>query len=251
MTIQGRQEERPAGANRSSMFLTWYVVLVICAGAGILLWSWMGVRDTAVPMTVMAFWLVLSLAAEVFWLPTPGGAGMVSMSLAANMAVLFVLPRPHALTVIGISIALSDLLLHNRTWVKSLFNPAQGIIAAAAASWAMHLFGVPDGAPGSAALLLYPTATLVTLPAFVIPNTFLVAGAIALSRRESIWRTWLDNYGFGYQQISSLALFLVGLGIVIGVERVGYVSGLAVLAILLILRDAYRYQIRRRSRPCP
>jgi hypothetical protein len=42
------------------------------------------------------------------------GKGMVSMSMAANIAVVFALPPPHALGVTGASIFLADLLFHKR-----------------------------------------------------------------------------------------------------------------------------------------
>ncbi len=227
--------------------LTVYVLAVLTLGAILLIESWTSAGTRATAVSAGAFWLLLSLAAETFWVPTPGGRGMVSMSLAANIAVLFVLPRADALSITATSVVLADLMLHRREWLRALFNGAQSVIATAVAFTAMRLFGAPDAPLGSAAFLLHPAAALAALPAFMAANTLLVSGAIALSSGMPFWHAWIENYGFGFQHVSAITLFIVGLGLAIGVEVIGYMSGLASLLVLLVLRDAYRYYLRKRD----
>ena len=47
--------------------------------------------DHSIPLLPVAFWFVFTLAAELFWLETPAGGGMISMSLAVNIASLYAL----------------------------------------------------------------------------------------------------------------------------------------------------------------
>jgi hypothetical protein len=43
----------------------------------------------------------------------------------------------------------------------------------------------------------------------------------------------------------------MGLALVVGIESVGYMGGLAALPFLFLLKDAYHHHIRARSRALP
>jgi hypothetical protein len=229
---------------------TVYVTAVLTVGFGLLLAAWAGRRlfEGAVPPSeALAFWLLFSLAAEGFWLPSPGRRSMVSMSLCANIAVLFVLPVPHALTVAAASVGLSDLLLHRRGIVRAAFNSAQTTIALGAAVAAMNYLRGATAPTGSQILLLYPLATLVPLIVFPALNVLLVSGVLAIEKGQRFWTAWRESYGFWYHYLSCAMLFFVGLGLVIAIESVGYICGLVSLLILLCFRETYRYYTRTHS----
>jgi hypothetical protein len=227
-----------------------YVTVVLALGLGLLLAAWLGGRfhlGAAPSPEMLAFWLVFSLAAEGFWLPSPGRRSMVSMSLCANIAVLFVLPVPYALTVAALSVGISDLLLHRRGIVRAAFNSAQTTIALAAAVGAMSFLRGASTPAGSQILLLYPLASLVPLVVFPAVNVVLVSGIVALEKNQRFWTAWRENYGFWYHYLSCAMLFFLGLGLVIAIESVGYICGLVSLLILLCIKETYRFYTREHS----
>lgn len=230
---------------RPSLIL--YVVSIIGA-AGVLLGHAVGKDPAAdaVPIGVIGFWLVLSLAAECFWLETPTGKGMVSTALAINMAMIFVLPPPVVLVIGAVSVGLSDLLLHRRGPLKASFNAAQTTIALAVCFATMQVFAKSGVAPSSDAFLQDPWGTLAVPASFYLVNTALVAGAISLHARTSFWSTWRANYGFGYQILASAVLFLLGMTLVLAYEHVGYIAGLGYLLCFYFVRDAYHRYVRER-----
>ncbi|MBD3336321.1 MAG: hypothetical protein GF355_12475 [Candidatus Eisenbacteria bacterium] len=248
MTNQTETTQMTAHADRLPMTLAAYVALVLSFSAVSLLWGWAAAPEPAAPtpLTALAFWFVLSLAAETLWLRTPDRRGMVSMSLAANIAALFVLPRGEALSIAALSVLLADLLLHRRGVLRAAFNAAQTSLSLALAGAAMDLVAGGSLPAGSQAFLLYPAAVAITLPIFCAANVIFVSLAIALESGRPFLVAWHENYGFLYHYLSCAALFFVGLGLVVTVETLGYVSGLVSLIFLIMIHNAYRFQVRRR-----
>lgn len=230
--------------------LTIYVSLVLLTGLVLILESWFRSDSLGAVSTSyrgLAFWFIFALASECFWVSLPGDRGMVSMGLAADLAMLFALPVPHALLIAGVSVAVADLLPHRRGGTRAFFNSAQTVISLAVAAMVMRLIEGGIAAPGSGSFLRHPIAALATLPVFCILNTMLVSGAIALESQKSLWRAWRDSFGFIYHYQSCTILFALGLQLVVAVEIAGYACGLVALFFLFALRDAYRYQTRKRT----
>lgn len=229
---------------RPSLIL--YAAAVLGSGLLLLIHGWLATDITEpLPAGLLGFWLVLSLASECFWLETPTGKGMVSTGLAINMAMLFVLSRPHVLAVGALSVGLSDLLLHRRGVLKASFNAAQTVIALAASLAVMRLLGYQSPQTGMP-FLETPWPTLSAPITFFVVNTVLVSMAISLDTRTSLWETWTLNYGFGYQVLSSGVLFLLGLTLVVTYNYVGYICGLCYLLFFYFVRDAYHRYVRER-----
>lgn len=241
----------PTKSTKAPAALSLYVVSVAGAAAGLLVVLWTNADLSAVSPVALAFWLFLTLAAEIFWLPAPGSRGMISMSMAANIAVLFVLPRPHALAVAALAVVFSDVLLHKRGLTRALFNASQTTLALAAASFFMSLFNAAASPGGSQIFLLNPLATLIPLPIFLIVNTGLVSGALALEGRTNLWTIWRNNYGTSQQFLSSGLLFCMGLALVVGVESVGYVGGMVALPFLFLQKDVYQRHLETECPPAP
>jgi len=225
-----------------------YIAIVIASGAALLAAGWMspGAFPTK-PLVGFAFWLVLSLAAECFWLETPTRAGMISMSLAVNTATLFLLPFAWVVTIGAASVMLTDFLLHRRNLVRASFNGAQTALSMAASLWVIRLIAGSSHYSGKAALLEHPLAVACGVVTFFILNTGIVAGVISLNGRLGLLKAWRDNFGFGYQFLSSATLTLLGLTLVLAAEAIGYVSGLLYLLFFFFIRDAYHRFSRERA----
>lgn len=224
-----------------------YVAIVLGLGGAALLRAWSRADASPwLPLSGAAFWFFLSLAAEAFWLETPSRRGMVSMSPAVNLATLFILPAHLVLTIGAASVVVADLLLHRRGWLRAAFNGTQTLLALFACLLWIRLFtglGEPDGARS---FLLHPLLALIVPATYFVLNTGSVAGAISLHGRISFWEAWKRNYGHVYQALSSTVLSVLGLGLVVAVERVGYVSGLLSVLFFLFIRDAYQRYVRAR-----
>jgi hypothetical protein len=167
------------------------------------------------------------------------------------MAVLFVLPRATALTVVAVAVGTSDLILHGRGLLRSLFNTAQTTIALALASFSMALFGAPVDPAGSQTFLLHPLATIAPILVFSGVNTALVAGVLALESRGSFGVVWKRNYWTRQHALSTATLYFMGLGLVLSVEAVGYVVGLAYLPLLLAARATYGQLLNHQASALP
>jgi hypothetical protein len=237
-------------APRLSLPLLAYVATMVLLAGTVLAVAWGGAAGeaTAERTGLFAFWLVLSLASECFWLETPTRAGMVSMSLAVNFASLYALPWHLVLTIGAFSVCASDLLLHRRGGLRATFNAAQTVVALAAATWTLRLLGGHGSGAGSDLFLRAPAAALAAPAVFVVANTFAVAGAIALQHGQGLWTAWRENYGFAFHYLSSAVLLLLGITLVLSLETVGYISGLLYLVFFFFVRDAYLRRAREQGK---
>ncbi|MBD3163439.1 MAG: hypothetical protein GF346_13185 [Candidatus Eisenbacteria bacterium] len=225
-----------------------YIGLVFAAGAALLLWSATRPEPWWTDTGVLLFWLFFSLAAECFWLRTPTGEGMVSMSLTANLAMLFVLPLSYVVPIGFLSVGLSDLLLHRRGPLRAVFNASQTAISLTLAYVVLRATTGMDGMAGVPLFLQSPGAMLAAAAVFFAANTLLVAGVIALHTNARFFSTWKRNYGFWYQALSSATLSALAVILVFAYEAVGFVSGLLFLMFFYFIRDAYHRFIRERLR---
>lgn len=230
-------------------FFVAYVTTVIAAGVALLSATWLpsGFPIMTQGFDRFAFWLFLSLAAECFWMDTSSREGMISMSLAVNVATLFILPLPQVLMIAAISVTTSDLLFHRRDCVRAYFNGGQTMLAMWTALLSMRAISGVDLASGRSFILEHPVGTLVGVAVFFFVNTGLVAGVISLNGGIRFVRAWRENFGFGYNLYSSAVLSLLGLTLVLASESIGYVVGVVYLVFLLFVRDAYHRFARSRA----
>ena len=199
-------------------------------------WALAVLQGDTTATVVLAYWFLLSLASEAFWIETPTRRGMISMSLAVNLASLWVLPLPVAIWVGGASVLVGDLLFHRRRLLRALFNAAQTVLALSACAW---LVLDPIRSRGLDAMLLHPLSTASVPLVFAVVNTGLVALVIAFDRGLSPWAAWRDNFGHSYQALSTLGLYLAGLALVAAYEAIGFAAGLGFLLIFLLVRNGY------------
>jgi hypothetical protein len=63
---------QPSESTKAHGLLALYVVLVVGVAAGLLVKLWTDSDLPTVPPLAFAFWFLLTLATEIFWLPAPG-----------------------------------------------------------------------------------------------------------------------------------------------------------------------------------
>lgn len=200
------------------------------------------------PIRDLVFWFVLTLAAEIFWLETPTRRGMVSMSMAVNIATLFLLPARFVLALGAAAVLAADLLLHRRGWLKAAFNGAQTAVTLFACLLVVHLLDGTGQTEGARAFVRDPLLLIAVPATYFAVNTSLVAAAISLHDGLPYRRAWESNYGHYYQVLSSVVLSLLGVLLVMAQERIGFLGGLLSLVFFFFIRDAYgRYVQNRRA----
>lgn len=219
------------------MVLIVYVALVILSGSAAL---WIAGMPNPVPEPLpILFWVLANMLGEVLWLPAPRGRGYLSMATAANFASVLILPTPLAIFVTVVAGALVDIIFRRRRWYKVLFNAGMCSIAVFASSRVLTGLG---GSRGSVEQLLSPLqigAMGLSALTYLLLNTWLVSGAVALDQMQSAWRIWRESYAFTYELFGSIILFLLGLYFATLFLTWGYVSAFIAAITTYFVRDAY------------
>jgi signal transduction histidine kinase len=187
-------------------------------------------------------WLVATVLAELFWLPTITGRATSSMASTVNFAALFVLGPAGAVWVAAAAAGLATLLIQRRSVLRSLYNVAQVMLTVAAAGWFdVHAGGGPvtlDEFRNPAALVHFLNAGLV----YIIVNTGLVAAVVAFWEGQSFLKVWHENYGYADDLLTSLALFLLSPLMVLSFLTLGPAGiTLFFIPLLLVRNAAARY----------
>lgn len=140
--------------------------------------------------TLAAFGVVAGLLA--YRMPH-GGSG--SVALVPFLAAALISPTIHSVVAILVAQAVVE-AIYRRGFAKAAFNVAQIILSV---SFAIIVFTSAGGNPVSADLtdsFASPSAVLpvfALLCAFVLTNSVIVSGVIALSDRQSFVRVWREN----------------------------------------------------------
>jgi signal transduction histidine kinase len=187
-------------------------------------------------------WLVATVLAELFWLPTITGRATSSMASTVNFAALFILGPAGAVWVAAIAAGLATILIQRRSLLRALYNLAQITLTVAAAGWFdAHSGGgrvTLESFRDPAALVHFLNAGLV----YIIVNTGLVAAVVSFWEGQSFLRVWYENYGYADDLLTSLALFLLSPLMVLSFLTLGP-AGIALFFVpmLLVRNAAARY----------
>jgi len=224
--------------------LTAYTNAVIAAGAALV--------TLAVPLSIAAdpAWfaglLVLGVAASLFKvdLQLPGGGATMTLGYAVGfVGLLSVGVHP---TILIQSAAIWTQCSY-RTGRKTpldlrrrLFSVACGAITVELAGWT---FGALGGAPGHLAVGQVVAPLAASALVYFAVNSVLVAGAIALSSREPLWRVWHKNFLWS---APSYFVSAATVGVVaVVVDRGWYVAALLSMTPLYLTYVAYRVYLGR------
>jgi uncharacterized membrane protein len=219
------------------MLLTIYITLVV-AGGGLALWA-AGAPDPTLGVLPLFFWFLANLLGEVLWVPAPRGRGYLSMANAANFATLILLAPWDAVLVTSLAGLMADFLFRKREWYRAAFKFGMCAVTMFAASLAFRTAG---GTSLSVEALVSPLNAVPLLVAgvtYFLTNTILVAGVVALYRRQHIVHVWRESFAFSYELVGSVVLQLLGYLFAILFLTWGYMSAFLAVVATYFIRDAY------------
>jgi len=191
----------------------------------------------------IAAWILVSLLAESLWLSTITGKAMESMASTVDLSLLVLLGYRPAVWIVAIAFAIANVIFSRRSWYKALFNAGQNAVALAAGGLVYSLMG---GVPlagregprtetlGVALIAPWVAACIV----YFVVNTILVAGAVAMSSRRKLWKTWREEYIYYNSLISSAALFFLSPLIVVSYMAIGFYGLIFFFVPLLLIKEA-------------
>jgi len=184
-----------AGADSQPLGATLFVSVIIAAGVTVLaLW---GPRHVPNPV-LFGTLLAASAIASSLRLKVPLGASSstLSVSYSVDFAALLLIGTDLTMVVAGVSAWLQSAFGHDRRRnpvFRTVFNAAALVLTVKAAGLAFQYMG---GQPGSLDLRLREISKPLVASALVyyLVNTSIVATAIALANRKSVWSVWQSNF---------------------------------------------------------
>jgi PAS domain S-box-containing protein len=169
-------------------------------------------------------------------------AATLSVSYAANlMALLLIGPQPAILVAIGG--AFTQCTVNARTswpWYRTVFSMAAEAVTMAATGLVYTGLGGRSGPLDFDAL---PRALVGAIATYFFVNTGLIAGAVAMSARQSTWEIWRD--GFLWSGPSFMVAGAAGAFAAVLVERGGVWVALLMLAPVYLTYRTYDVYLKR------
>jgi diguanylate cyclase (GGDEF)-like protein/PAS domain S-box-containing protein len=174
---------------------TLFVSVIIAAGTAVLmLW---GPRHVPNPVLFGTLLAASALASSLrLRVPLGASASNLSVSYSVDFASLLLIGTDLTMLVAGVSASLQSAFGHDRRRnpvFRTVFNAAALVVTVKAAGLAFQYMG---GQPGSLDLRLREIAKPLVASALVyyLVNTSIVATAIALANRKSVWSVWQSNF---------------------------------------------------------
>ena len=167
-----------------------YVVAVVVVGAVLLVDAWTRLRlDQPLLAATLAALGVLTSAVKIE-LPLGRSRSNLSLSHVVNFWALFALGASDAIAIAALS-ALAQCTMGARNPLhRILFSIAGLVITVAAAGLPLHWVMGTTGAVFAS----HARGAAVIAPLYFFINSVLIAGAIALSTRQSMRATWQQNF---------------------------------------------------------
>lgn len=209
------------------------VLVTATVGSALALLVEAGLPDRVDP--VFWAWFVSCLAGEILWIRTPTRNGTISMALSIDLAALIALPPEQSLIIIASSALLASIYPHRRPVHRAIFNAAQSTLAAGAAIMAVQLLAPIDNGPAILDQYTNWPGLFAGGLAFFVVNSGLVAMAIGLDTRRSIWASWRDNFGYAFELATTAAQVSLAGFLLIAYQQMGPMAVMAVLPVLGVL----------------
>lgn len=204
-----------------------YVGAVILTGAALV--AYFGPQASFDQPFLFAAFLVVSAVTSAFKvnLPLARSGSTMSVSYAVDFAALLLL-GPTETMLVAVTSGWSQCTFRNRTpnqWHRTLFSMGcLAITVQVAGAVFLWLGGVPGTLPETLPALARPLVGAAT--AYFVCNTLLIATAIGLSTRQSIVRTWNQNF------LWSAPTYFVGAAVALAAEWALLSSGVWVALLL-------------------
>lgn len=220
---------------RRNRLLTLYRVLVIMLGAGFLVL--VGSSQGRESLALLFLFCLLAAGSEAA--RVPAGNGSFSLSSGVVLAALICLGVPAALWVAAAGYLLGG-AFNRQLGLTSVFNAAQGVLAALAAAVPYHFLGGIPG--GSSFIFLLPQAAF--LGTYFLANHLLVGLAMVLEQGPAA--LWENRLLVGWDFLGTLLALPAGLFLAQVHEQVGPAA--LALAAVPLLTLSYIWQLYARVR---
>ena len=169
-----------------------FVIAIVAVGFVVLVLQ--GPRELQHPGR-FAVLLAASVLASSLRLRLPLGtsASNLSISYSVDFAALLLIGREMTMLVAGASACAQSIFGTNRRnpVFRILFNAAALVLTVQAAGMAFTAFG---GRPGTFEFQTIAKPLVASALAYYLVNTFIVATAVSLAARQSIWKVWQTNF---------------------------------------------------------
>ena len=219
-----------------------YVVVVIAAGMGALL----AAAPRSMPSPAIFLFLLLTVALTSAWkvnLPISLASGStLSVSYAANLMALLLLGPRLAIAIAAVGAWVQCTVNVRRAYplYRTAFSVAAEVLTMAATGAVFRLLGGTTGGFDIAALLKPLVGAIGT---YFCINTALVAIAVALSSRRSVWRVWRDD--FLWSATSFVVAGTAGAVAAVVVDRGEHWKALFMFAPVYLAFQTYRLFVAR------
>jgi hypothetical protein len=218
-----------------------YVATVAAAGVAALVVAGWGVRwdaDTAFVNGLVAI-LAVALGAELSSVSVQVGTASVSVAFIPLLAAVFLFPSFWAMSVGGLTLFATDLVVRRKPWIKVIFNSAKEILSIGLASSVYEALG---GRPSPVSYEFNALAVFGAGVAYTAAESIAVSLAISLSEGLRVRDVW-GRINSGAALYDLLAIPLPALLAYLYVKW--QLAGVAILAIpMFVLRHVYSQNIK-------
>lgn len=214
--------------NTTTRVYVWVITAAATAATALLVTATSGVDLTYFRGAVVM--AAIGVISTLFSYTVRGGQ-TGNVSFLPNLTAIILYPSWATVALVGAS----NLLLSRRSWLRTLFNVSQYLLAGSVS--ALLYLGL-GGEALSAGDPFRPVAHVTAVVGFLITNSLCVAAAIALNDEKSLWHTWRDS------NQSSLLPDLISIPFVYGFGRAyvdwGLWGAAAILTLIVGLRTTYQ-----------
>jgi signal transduction histidine kinase len=230
-------------SQRLTLFIT-----AICVAAAVI-WFCMPPLFSAPNFVHYAMWTLACVVAGALWLPTVSGEATDSMASTADFAVIVLWGLTPALYIVPLSTLFQN-LVQRRPFIRVLYNPVAMVIVTAAAGAVFHALGGPsDGlykhmmqgefhSWGEELSLIVPFVAMGLT--YRASNILLTAIPVSWSTERPFGKVLTEDFVYGEQLLSDLALLFLAPIMVISFLSLQYVGVLLFYAPLVVIRDSHR-----------
>lgn len=188
-------------------------------------------------LSVLAAWIPVLALSEAFWIRTSGRQATISTAMVAHLAAISLLPPGQAAFMSFVVSFAADLFIQRKPVIKAAYNASLVAITLRLAAIPILVARLaPPAHQDAAAWAGFAGAGLV----YWLVNRGGVACIIAASEKIAWRQAWRENFGFGYEALTT-AVQLVLAGVLAAGWPVLGPSGLAGMGLLCyFVTDAYR-----------
>jgi len=192
-TSQATAPDEPSRHVTATEWLPLYVFLVVGTGLSVAIWrlAYLRIDSPLLFLGLLAASIVISVSKV--HLPLAGGSATLSMSYFTDFMSLVLIGPDAAMLVAGASGATQCLIATRgrSSFRQTAFSVAALVITVQTAGFVARLLG---GFPFDAKLIEIARPAVGAAGAFFLCNSWLVAGAVSLTRRQPIIRVWNENF---------------------------------------------------------